>query len=29
LSKAGHRVYLVEFNSKSPSLFVVKDILSR
>jgi len=29
LSKAGHRVYLVEFNSKSPNLFVVKDILSR
>ncbi len=29
LSKAGHRVYLIEFNSKSPNLFVVKDIPSR
>ena len=26
LSKAGHKVYLIEFNSKSPTMFVVKDI---
>jgi hypothetical protein len=26
LSKAGHQVYLMEFNSKSPNMFVVKDI---
>ena len=26
LSKAGHRVYLIEFNSKSSTMFVVKDI---
>ena len=29
LSKAGHRVYLIEFESKSPTMFVVKDIGSR
>jgi hypothetical protein len=28
LSKAGHRVYLIEFSSKSPTLFVVKDVPS-
>lgn len=29
LSKAGHRVYLIDFDSKSPTMFVVKDIRSR
>ncbi len=29
LSKRGQQVYLIEFNSKSPTLFVVKDISNR
>jgi hypothetical protein len=27
LSKAGHRIYLIEFTNNSPNMFVVKDIL--